>query len=99
MKPTVGLSLTVKVAALLLISAGSLVAQIEVGRVTGTVTDRSGAVISNAKVTLTNIDTGVSAVTATTPSGLYAFPACRRRHSNDNHWKTDSGRWRKRRSN
>src|ERR1035438_5945263 len=48
--------------------------QIEVGRVTGTVTDQSGAVVNGAKVTLTNNDTGVVA-TKMTADGIYAFTA------------------------
>src|SRR5579872_3894290 len=56
------------------IGASSVQAQIEVGRVTGTVTDQSGAIINGAKVTLINRDTGVSA-TKITADGVYAFPA------------------------
>ncbi len=48
--------------------------QIDSGRVTGTVTDQSGAVVNGAKVTLTNNDTGVTA-TKITADGIYAFPA------------------------
>ncbi len=49
-------------------------AQIEVGRVTGTVTDQSGAIVNGAKVTLTNNATGVS-TSRMTSDGIYAFPA------------------------
>ncbi len=52
----------------------SLWGQIEVGRVTGTVTDQSGAVVNGATVTLTNTATGVTA-TQTTANGIYAFTA------------------------
>ena len=49
-------------------------AQIEVGRVTGTVTDQSGAVVNGATITLTNKATGVTA-TQMTANGVYAFTA------------------------
>lgn len=42
----------------LFVLAGSLAAQTNTGQVSGTVTDKSGAVISGAKVTFTNINTG-----------------------------------------
>ena len=43
------------------------------GDVVGTVTDQSNAVVSNANVTLTNVDTGASQSTQTGPTGLYRF--------------------------
>jgi len=42
-------------------------------RVTGLVQDRTGAVISGAKVTLTNESTNVSATTTSTSAGTYTF--------------------------
>jgi hypothetical protein len=48
--------------------------QVEVGRVTGTVTDQSGALVNGAKVTLTNTSTGV-VTTQTTSNGVYTFVA------------------------
>jgi len=39
----------------------------------GTVTDTSGAVVAGAKVTATEMKTGVSRSTATNDSGNYAF--------------------------
>ena len=39
--------------------------------ITGTVTDSSGAVVSNAKVTATNVDTGVSTSRKTTSAGVF----------------------------
>jgi hypothetical protein len=44
------------------------------GSVSGTVKDASGAVLSNASVTATNIDTGVHATLTTNGSGFYSFP-------------------------
>ena len=41
------------------------------GNVNGTVTDPSGAVIPNAKVTATNVDTGVATATTTNNDGIY----------------------------
>lgn len=45
------------------------------GVITGTVTDASGAVIANAKVTATNNATGLTRVTQTGQSGVYTLPA------------------------
>ena len=42
-------------------------------KVQGTVTDPTRAVVVGAKVTLTNVNTGVSAVRETTPDGHYVF--------------------------
>lgn len=43
--------------------------------ITGTVTDATGAVIPNAKVTATNTETGVVNKATTNTSGTYQFPA------------------------
>lgn len=56
----------------LVVTAGF--AQVEQGTVTGIVTDPSNAAIVDAKVTLTNVDTQVAAVTATNQQGVYNFP-------------------------
>ena len=48
-------------------------AQVDSGAVRGTVTDPSGAVVTNAKVTLTNESTGLSTTTATGNDGTYTF--------------------------
>jgi hypothetical protein len=50
-------------------------AQGTTSRVTGTVTDSTGAVIPGATVTLTNAQTGVSFETVTTAAGTYQFEA------------------------
>lgn len=52
-----------------------LLAQIDVGRVAGTVTDPTGAVVANAQLTLTNQATGVLQQTRSTSSGSYVFVA------------------------
>ena len=46
-------------------------AQTITGSVTGTVTDPSGAVIKGAKVTVTNVDTGISVSDITNAVGIY----------------------------
>lgn len=52
-----------------------LVAQIDVGGVTGTVKDSTGAVIANANLTLTNEATGVAQRVQSSSSGTYVFEA------------------------
>jgi hypothetical protein len=49
--------------------------QTSTGRVSGTVRDRSGAVIPGAQVSLTNEGTGVSSVSRTNEEGFYIFPS------------------------
>src|SRR5215510_6678877 len=48
-------------------------AQMSSGDIKGTVTDATGAVIPNAKVTVTNIETGVSRTAATDTLGTFTF--------------------------
>ena len=55
------------------LSVTPLLAQVDTGSITGTVTDPSGAVVGNAKVTLTNEGTGQSLTTTTGSDGLYNF--------------------------
>src|SRR6266540_574530 len=50
-------------------------AQTNTSRISGTVTDSSGAVIAGAKVTAKNDATGVAQTQATTEAGLYSFPS------------------------
>jgi len=52
---------------------GRLLAQLDRGEVTGTVEDPSGAVVQNATVFLTNVDTGVKTTTKSTATGTYVF--------------------------
>lgn len=55
--------------------APRLFAQVDQGAVTGVVTDTTGAAISNAKVSLTNTDTGFVQEQSTNSSGIYVFTA------------------------
>jgi hypothetical protein len=50
-------------------------AQTANSRISGTVTDATGAVVSGAKVTAKNEATGVAYTQETTSAGLYAFPS------------------------
>ncbi len=52
-------------------------AQRDLGTITGTVTDASGAAIPNAKITIVEVATGVSNTTVTSESGNYTRPALR----------------------
>jgi hypothetical protein len=58
---------------LLFAGASSARAQFETASVVGTVRDQSGAVVPDAKVTLTNTATGVSMTRTTTGDGTYEF--------------------------
>ena len=51
--------------------AGRMLGQAVYGSIIGTVTDSSGAAVPNAKVTITNVDKGVSVTTASNESGNY----------------------------
>ncbi len=55
----------------LLFVAAGLSAQTSQGRILGTITDASGAVVSNAKVTITNTATGVNRLLETNSVGEY----------------------------
>jgi hypothetical protein len=59
--------------ALFVLAAGSSFAQTATSRVTGTVTDSTGAVVAGATVTAKNEATGVAQTQVTTDAGLYAF--------------------------
>src|ERR1700733_2823914 len=60
--------------ALLLLSAPLTYAQ-TTAQLTGTVQDSTGAVVPNAKVTLTDEATGLARIVQTNRQGLYAFPS------------------------
>src|SRR5580700_4576960 len=57
------------------LAAISATAQTEGARVSGRVTDVSGAVIIGAECTVTDIDTHVSTSTTTNEDGIYVIPA------------------------
>jgi len=59
---------------LLLSLAVAAFGQTESGQITGTVKDKTGAVVANAKVTVTAVDTNVSRTGTTNTSGIYTFP-------------------------
>jgi outer membrane receptor protein involved in Fe transport len=59
--------------ALMLFSTGAALTQSSTGTINGTVTDRSGAAISGAAVTLTDVDTGELRHAITTATGTYSF--------------------------
>jgi len=67
------LSLSVSVLVLSLALPNVILAQFEAGTVLGTVRDSSRAVIPNCKVTLENVNTGVSISTTTDNNGSYEF--------------------------
>ncbi len=50
-----------------------LFGQMDQGTITGTVQDDTGAVVPNAQVTLTSVDTGLVLETRTDKSGMYTF--------------------------
>src|SRR3984893_3703377 len=56
---------------LCILSALPMAAQEASGRVLGVVTDPSGSLIPNAKVTVTNVDTGIGSETVTKEDGSY----------------------------
>ncbi len=58
----------------LLLSAMAACAQTESGRISGRVTDLSGAVIVGAECKITNIETDVSVTTTTNEDGIYVLP-------------------------
>jgi hypothetical protein len=60
--------------ALLFCLAIKLQAQAVTGALVGTVTDSTGAVVANAKVTLTEVNTQISRTAQTNGSGNYTFP-------------------------
>ena len=67
--------LTMFAAAVLLTTIAQ--AQVDTGSIIGTITDPSGAVVSGAKVTLTNLGTGAALSTNTGGDGVYKFSPVR----------------------
>jgi hypothetical protein len=61
----------------ILFSSSNAFGQLDAGGVTGTVMDPAGAILSGAKVTLTNDATGITASTDSTATGTYVFEGMR----------------------
>ena len=59
---------------LLLVFSLAATAQTYEGRILGTVTDKSGGTVKDAKVTITNVGTGVSRNLVTNEAGDYGIP-------------------------
>ena len=57
----------------MLLAAGLLHAQFEAAEVLGTVTDKTGAVVASASITLASKATGIQAKTSTDGNGNYTF--------------------------
>src|SRR5579864_3361852 len=66
-----GVSTLLAVVGISIFSASLAVAQETTGRIVGVVTDPSGSVIPNAKVTVTNVATNISSETVTAQDGSY----------------------------
>ena len=62
------------IAAVLVMGGGFIHAQTSQGRILGRLTDPSGAVVANARITITNTATGVTRNLNTTGAGEYAAP-------------------------
>ena len=60
--------------AILLLSKGFVFAQTEGARISGRVTDESGAVIAGSECTITNLETNASSSTTTNVDGIYVIP-------------------------
>src|SRR5580704_2559779 len=56
-----------------LVAAGVLFSQVA-SRISGTVRDASGAVVSGVKIVATDVDRGTTLNTTTNDAGRYAFP-------------------------
>ena len=62
------------VAALIVLATTSVLAQANRAIITGTVTDASGALVSDVEVTATNVETNVASKTTSTQDGIYSIP-------------------------
>jgi Carboxypeptidase regulatory-like domain/TonB dependent receptor/TonB-dependent Receptor Plug Domain len=59
---------------ILVVNAMSVFAQTEGARISGRITDESGAVIVGSECTITDIDTNISTSTTTNEDGIYVIP-------------------------
>jgi hypothetical protein len=57
-----------------LVFAPSLFAQLTTGTITGTVTDESGALVADANVIVTSVETGATRTNRTNSEGSFSFP-------------------------
>ena len=64
----------IRILFLILANVALLSAQTYQGRILGTVTDSSGAVVADAKITVSNVATNVSRTLITNQAGEYAAP-------------------------
>jgi Carboxypeptidase regulatory-like domain/TonB-dependent Receptor Plug Domain len=71
------LSLTLSALFFLLVQSQCVFAQVDEGSISGTVQDPTGAVVPGAKVTLLNIDQGITLEATTGSSGEYSFSPVR----------------------
>ena len=71
------LFLPVLVGASLLLSGFASAQTSYTAQIRGTVTDQSGAVVQNAKVTITNVGTNISTTAKTDSKGLYLLTGLR----------------------
>ena len=65
-------------ACMIVLSGSSLRAQSDTGRVVGTVSDMTGAVVPGATINLTNTDTGISHTVTAGEDGTFSFAAVTR---------------------
>ncbi|MDQ4120271.1 MAG: TonB-dependent receptor [Acidobacteriota bacterium] len=65
---------TIALILLIVVNAATVFGQSDRGSIRGSVTDPSGAVVANAKVTLTGVETGQTRETTTNEEGTYVFP-------------------------
>jgi hypothetical protein len=61
----------------MLIAPLPAVAQLDTGSISGTITDPSGSVVANAKITATETATGTTYTTVSSKAGYYVFPSVR----------------------
>jgi hypothetical protein len=66
--------LTAALCAVIVLAGESIAQNIVTGGISGTVTDPTGAIVPNAKVSLKSNSTGETQTTNTTSTGLYSFP-------------------------
>lgn len=69
------IALIVVIATVVSLTAISSYSQTSTSRITGTITDSTGASIPGAKVTLKNVDTGILYTQVTSTAGVYSFPS------------------------